>query len=280
MKYQVLQEIYFSPRVRVEKVRAQHDNQTYIQKTFLQNKNEALNAIKVLNQTKNQFILNVIEYFENDEEQLVMIQEYCDQGDLKTFTMQHIGFKMQESIIWSILLQLAYGILELNEMGYQHRCLIPENIFLLGRTDGYQIRITDFTKASKQTLYIYKFVYFCLDSQLICHNTNRNLIYYLGSQQLNNNQSYNLFPICNRLKNISFNFNSIKYSQDCVKLLSSQCYKKKIILSDHPPYLEIFMKYNNFISLTWMRYNIRVDITTQSINFFSCIVWDFYNKFL
>ncbi|KAM3147584.1 hypothetical protein pb186bvf_000391 [Paramecium bursaria] len=141
--YQVLQEVYFSPRVRVEKVRAQHDNQTYIQKTFLQNKNEALNAIKVLNQTTNQFILNVIEYFENDEEQLVMIQEYCDQGDLK---------RLPQSIIWSILLQLAYGILELNEMGYQHRCLIPENIFLLGRTDGYQIRITDFTKASKQTL--------------------------------------------------------------------------------------------------------------------------------
>ena len=54
----------------------------------------------------------------------------------------------------------------------------------------------------------------------------------------------------------------MKYNQDCVKLLSSIVIRKKTILSDRPLYLEIFMKYNNFISLTWMRYNIRVDITT------------------
>lgn len=77
------------------------------------------------------------------------ISEYCDQGDLRTFTLQHIGYKMQESIIWSLFLQMAYALLNLNEIGIQHRVLLPENIFLLGRTEGYQIRITEFSKASR-----------------------------------------------------------------------------------------------------------------------------------
>ncbi|CAD8203354.1 unnamed protein product [Paramecium octaurelia] len=150
--YEILQEIYSSGRVRVEKVRSLADNQTYIQKTYLSNKNEGLNAIKMLAQIKNQFLLQVIEYMENEEQQLVIIQEYCDQGDLKTFTLQHIGYKMQESIIWSLFLQMAYALLQLNELGIQHRVLIPENILLLARTEGYQIRITDFHKSSRQTL--------------------------------------------------------------------------------------------------------------------------------
>ncbi|CAD8082538.1 unnamed protein product [Paramecium sonneborni] len=152
LNYEILQEIYVSQRVRIEKVRSMQDNQTYIQKTYLQNKNEGLNAIKMLAQIKNQFVLQVIEYLENEEQQLVIIQEYCDQGDLKTFTLQHIGYKMQESIIWSLFLQMAYALLQLNEVGIQHRVLIPENILLLSRTEGYQIRITDFHKSSRQTL--------------------------------------------------------------------------------------------------------------------------------
>ncbi|CAK89014.1 unnamed protein product (macronuclear) [Paramecium tetraurelia] len=152
LNYEILQEIYQSKKVRIEKVRSMQDNQTYIQKTYLQNKNEGLNAIKMLAQIKNQFVLQVIEYLENEEQQLVIIQEYCDQGDLKTFTLQHIGYKMQESIIWSLFLQMAYALLQLNELGIQHRVLIPENILLLVRTEGYQIRITDFHKSSRQTL--------------------------------------------------------------------------------------------------------------------------------
>ncbi|CAK83596.1 unnamed protein product (macronuclear) [Paramecium tetraurelia] len=152
LNYEILQEIYSSPRVRIQKVRSLQDNQTYIQKTYLQNKNEGLNAIKMLAQIKNQFVLQVIEYLENEEQQLVIIQEYCDQGDLKTFTLQHIGYRMQESIIWSLFLQMAYVLLQLNELGIQHRVLIPENILLLVRTEGYQIRITDFHKSSRQTL--------------------------------------------------------------------------------------------------------------------------------
>lgn len=54
--------------------------------------------------------------------------------------------------MWSFVLQFLYFLLEMNEVGLYHRALIPENVLIQSRTDGYHIKVSDFSKASKQPL--------------------------------------------------------------------------------------------------------------------------------
>jgi hypothetical protein len=47
----------------------------------------------MLSLVSNKFILGVVKYFTH-EGKLVLITEYCEQGDLQTLTEHHLGYKI------------------------------------------------------------------------------------------------------------------------------------------------------------------------------------------
>eukprot|EP01129_Flabellula_baltica_P007842 TRINITY_DN306_c0_g1_i2.p1 TRINITY_DN306_c0_g1~~TRINITY_DN306_c0_g1_i2.p1 ORF type:complete len:700 (-),score=144.44 TRINITY_DN306_c0_g1_i2:369-2468(-) len=76
--------------------------------------------------------------------QMILILEYCPDGDLKKYLDKCKGSVIHEDIARHFLCQLAAGFRYLNSLGIVHRDLKPQNILLIGDGMDATLKICDF----------------------------------------------------------------------------------------------------------------------------------------
>ena len=97
-------------------------------------RDNSLNEIRLLASVNH---VNIIAYkesfYEESSNTLNIILEYADGGDLQSKISEHKNIKkyFNEKTIWSIFIQMIYGIKELHDRNIIHRDLKSANIFLM-----------------------------------------------------------------------------------------------------------------------------------------------------
>ncbi|KAL4431664.1 hypothetical protein ABPG74_017293 [Tetrahymena malaccensis] len=100
---------------------------------------ECINEAILLNKLNSPYIVRYYDSFlENN--QLCIVMEYCEQGDLENFIKNQMGRPLAEKKIWKFFFQIAEGLLELHTRNILHRDIKTMNLFLTGNE---QIRIGD-----------------------------------------------------------------------------------------------------------------------------------------
>ncbi|KAL4460052.1 hypothetical protein ABPG73_001730 [Tetrahymena malaccensis] len=129
----------------VYKVRRKKDQNTYVLKQILaggmqqKQRKECINEAILLNKLNSPYIVRYYDSFlENN--QLCIVMEYCEQGDLENFIKNQMGRPLAEKKIWKFFFQIAEGLLELHTRNILHRDIKTMNLFLTGNE---QIRIGD-----------------------------------------------------------------------------------------------------------------------------------------
>ncbi|XP_062598411.1 uncharacterized protein LOC134259826 isoform X2 [Saccostrea cucullata] len=91
---------------------------------------QALREAELLSKVRNEYILNYIESFEDDE-CLNIVTEYCDGGDLEVYLRNRNGKSLPEVRICHWIYQIASGLQYLHGQKILHRDLKAKNIFLM-----------------------------------------------------------------------------------------------------------------------------------------------------
>ena len=124
----------------VSLVKRKQDNTIYalkrveLSKMKPNEKDNSLNEIRLLASINH---INIIAYkesfYEESTNTLNIILEYADGGDLQSKISSHKNIKkyFNEKTIWSIFIQMVYGIKELHDRNIVHRDLKSANIFLM-----------------------------------------------------------------------------------------------------------------------------------------------------
>ena len=97
-------------------------------------KENSLNEIRLLASINHRNIISYKDsFYEEKTKTLNIILEYADDGDLQTKITAHKIAKhyFNEKTIWSIFIQMVYGLKELHEKNIIHRDLKSANIFLM-----------------------------------------------------------------------------------------------------------------------------------------------------
>jgi NIMA (never in mitosis gene a)-related kinase len=105
-------------------------------------KENALNEIRILASINSPYVISYKEAF-FDEDQLCLVMEYADDGDLyqKIVAQSKLGTYLNERLVWSIIYQVTQGLRALHELRIFHRDLKSANVFLYH--DG-SIKLGDF----------------------------------------------------------------------------------------------------------------------------------------
>ena len=101
-----------------------------------------LNEIKLLPQLSHPHIIKYLHSFKDDEN-LYIILDYINNGDIETLIKSYNDLKMQipEEMIWNFLLQCMSGLVYLHDKGVIHRDIKPQNILL---DNNMTIKLGDF----------------------------------------------------------------------------------------------------------------------------------------
>ena len=103
-------------------------------------KEEVKKEAKLLSQIKSDFVVKLYEFFEENN-QLNIVMEYCENGDLEKFLKETKDIPLNDNFIWKLFIQIVIGLCEIHNMNILHRDLKPSNIFLTKNND---IKIGDF----------------------------------------------------------------------------------------------------------------------------------------
>ena len=123
----------------VYKVQNKYDKKMYAAKHInlaYFDKQRAMNEINILNSLDHPHILKFVEFFETDCK-LILISEYCNDGDLKNYLSSNKGFnELKKKWILQLIMTLNY----IHKRGIIHRDLKPSNIFI----SSNKLKIGDF----------------------------------------------------------------------------------------------------------------------------------------
>ena len=146
--YEIKQQIGTGSYGVVYKV--QKDNKVYVLKQIPINPNSTISQIdsvkneaKILSSLKSKY---VVEYYDSFEENncLNIIMEYCEGGDLGTYTSNYqkmnSNTSLNEDFIWKVFIQICFGLYDIHKQNILHRDLKSLNIFL---TKEFQVKIGD-----------------------------------------------------------------------------------------------------------------------------------------
>jgi len=102
-------------------------------------RNIALNEVKILKSLENPY---VVKYYDSfiERDQLNIIMEYCEGGDLSQYIKGHTGKQVAEAKIWKFFIQMCVGLNYIHNKKILHRDIKALNIFL---TKDGDIRIGD-----------------------------------------------------------------------------------------------------------------------------------------
>lgn len=93
-------------------------------------------------------ILRLIESFEDGSEELVLVLEFCDGGDLYELYASNNGCSMVEGFVIQLIRQLLLALMHLVERRVEHRDVKPENLLLYGASTDHlavpQLKLADF----------------------------------------------------------------------------------------------------------------------------------------
>ena len=98
------------------------------------------NEVNILSKIKSDFVVKLYEFFEENN-QLNIVMEYCENGDLEKFLKETKDIPLNDNFIWKLFIQIVIGLCEIHNMNILHRDLKPSNIFLTKNND---IKIGDF----------------------------------------------------------------------------------------------------------------------------------------
>ena len=101
-----------------------------------------VNEIRILSSISHPNVIGYKEAFFNDKNQtLNIVMEYCDDGDLETKikNMKRNKQKFEESLIWNYALQILGGLKALHDKKILHRDLKSANIFLSKKNNQCKI---------------------------------------------------------------------------------------------------------------------------------------------
>ena len=150
--YELMNNLYHSDQSLIVKARSRKDNLIYILKIFTSNKINgfphhsiiiAIREIKMLQEMQGDFVVLMKDSFEIPRA-VVLVMEYCDSKSLRSFIKEHMGSPIQERVICSLLLQMMYVLLIMNNRNIIHHAFTPDNILITRKSKGEQIRLTDF----------------------------------------------------------------------------------------------------------------------------------------
>ncbi|CAD8075468.1 unnamed protein product [Paramecium sonneborni] len=137
--YEILEKIYESKSTIIHKVRNIKDNNIYAMKEFVGFYNQALSEISIMKKCQIPFVIKLKEVFRIDDN-VIIIMEYADQGNLKQFISEHLGSFISERVICKILIQIVFVFIYMRENKICYKGLNPENILI----HQEQVRICDF----------------------------------------------------------------------------------------------------------------------------------------
>ena len=103
--------------------------------------NDKLMECQVIRNLRHPYICRFKQYFV-DRNNLSIIFEYCDKGDLESFLKLQQGFKLSETRIKKFVVELLLAINFLHAQDIIHRDIKPSNIFLKGK--DYSVQLGDF----------------------------------------------------------------------------------------------------------------------------------------
>ena len=138
--FEIIKQIGSGAFSTVSLVKRKKDNTIYalkrveLSKMKQNEKDNSLNEIRLLASVNH---VNIIAYkesfYEESSNTLNIILEYADGGDLQSKISAHKNIKkyFNEKTIWSIFIQMVYGIRELHNRNIIHRDLKSANIFLM-----------------------------------------------------------------------------------------------------------------------------------------------------
>ncbi|EGR29564.1 protein kinase domain protein [Ichthyophthirius multifiliis] len=138
-KFQILEKLGEGAYSIVYKVKRKKDKQIYaLKKVNLEKLSEkeienALNEVRILASLKSTNIISYKEAFiDQKDNNLCIIMEYCDDGDLlqKIMENQKNGSFFQEEDIWNIFIQVVKALEILHQLKILHRDMKSANIFL------------------------------------------------------------------------------------------------------------------------------------------------------
>jgi len=99
----------------------------------------ALNEVKILKSLENPYIVKYYDSF-IERDQLNIVMEYCEGGDLAQYIKSHFGKPLNETKIWKFFIQMCIGLNYIHSKKILHRDIKSLNIFLTKEGD---IRIGD-----------------------------------------------------------------------------------------------------------------------------------------
>ena len=138
--FEIIKQIGSGAFSTVSLVKNKKDNKLYalkrveLSKMMSNEKDNSLNEIRLLASVNHK---NIIAYkqsfYEESTNTLNLVLEYADGGDLQSKITAHKNIKkyFNEKTIWSIFIQMVYGIKELHDRNIIHRDLKSANIFLM-----------------------------------------------------------------------------------------------------------------------------------------------------
>ena len=152
--YKILKRIGFGSSGLVYKVTKKNDisNKIYILKQIpysepnleetTKKANSAKNEALILSKLSCKYIVKYYDSFIDNDINLNIIMEYCDNGDLNTYINNQKKLKkyLGENEIWNFFIQISLGLAYIHSKKILHRDLKPMNIFL---TKNNQIKIGD-----------------------------------------------------------------------------------------------------------------------------------------
>jgi len=159
--YKIIQKLGEGSYGVIYKVKKENENKYYALKQIKLSANELENnALKkeaeILSKINSKYVIKYYECFEKDNN-LNIIMEYCDGGDLSKYIEKQKKLKLSENTIWKIFIKITIGLADIHKINILHRDLKPLNIFLKKDMD---IRIGDFgiSKILQNTYYARTFI--------------------------------------------------------------------------------------------------------------------------
>ncbi|CAD8166963.1 unnamed protein product [Paramecium pentaurelia] len=96
--YEIQEKIYYSKSTIIHKVRNIIDNNIYAMKVFVGFYNQAISEIQIMKKCQIPFVIKLQEVFRLYDN-IIIIMEYADQGNLKQFISKHLGSFISERVI-------------------------------------------------------------------------------------------------------------------------------------------------------------------------------------
>lgn len=124
----------------VYKVRRKVDGCIYVMKQINSSllnakvRDTALNEVQILASLRHAFIVKYYDSF-LDHNNLNIIMEYCEGGDLENFMKKQSGKPLQEARIWKILIQLLTALYYIHKKNIIHRDIKSLNVFVTKEGD-------------------------------------------------------------------------------------------------------------------------------------------------